>query len=72
MERRCFGHSQDKHPIPIHIEHPCINIIGATQIKHVHELLEKRFEKNGLLDRILFENTPIPQTIILEEPGRRW
>lgn len=40
--------------VPIHIEHPCINIIGSTQTKRVHELLRKGFEENGLLDRILF------------------
>lgn len=40
--------------IPVHIEHPCINIIGGTQTKRVHELLRKGFEENGLLDRILF------------------
>ena len=40
--------------IPVHIEHPCINIIGSTQTKRVHELLRKGFEENGLLDRILF------------------
>jgi len=41
-------------PVPVHIEHPCINIIGTTQTKRVHELLKKGFEENGLLDRILF------------------
>ena len=40
--------------IPVHIEHPCINIIGGTQTKRVHELLRKGVEENGLLDRILF------------------
>ena len=40
--------------IPVHIEQPCINIIGGTQTKRVHELLRKGFEENGLLDRILF------------------
>ena len=40
--------------IPVHIEHPCINIIGGTQTKRVHELLTKGFEDNGLLDRFLF------------------
>lgn len=39
---------------PIHIENPCINIIGTTQTKRVKELLKKGFEENGLLDRILF------------------
>lgn len=39
---------------PIHIERPCINIIGTTQTKRIHELLTKGFEENGLLDRILF------------------
>lgn len=27
--------------IPIHIEQPCINIIGTTQTKRVHELVDK-------------------------------
>lgn len=40
--------------IPVHIEQPCINIVGTTQTKRVHELLTKGFEENGLLDRILF------------------
>lgn len=41
-------------PIPIHIENPCINMVGTTQIRRVHELLKKGYEDNGLLDRILF------------------
>lgn len=41
-------------PIPIHIENPCINIIGTTQTKRIRELLKKGYEENGLLDRILF------------------
>lgn len=41
-------------PIPIHIENPCINMVGTTQTKRVHELLKKVYEDNGLLDRILF------------------
>ena len=40
--------------IPVHIEQPCINIVGTTQTKRVHELLTKGFEDNGLLDRFLF------------------
>lgn len=40
--------------VPVHIEQPCINIIGTTQTKRIHELLTKGFEENGLLDRILF------------------
>ena len=40
--------------VPVHIEQPCINIVGTTQTKRVHELLTKGFEDNGLLDRILF------------------
>ena len=40
--------------VPVHIEHPCINIIGTTQTKRVHELFRKGFEEHGLLDRILF------------------
>lgn len=47
--------------IPVHIEHPCINIIGNTQTKRVHELLRKGFEENGLLDRILFVLPKSPQ-----------
>lgn len=39
---------------PVHIERPCINIIGTAQTKRIHELLKKGFEENGLLDRILF------------------
>ncbi len=41
-------------PVPIHIENPCINIIGTTQTKRIRELLKKGYEENGLLDRILF------------------
>lgn len=41
-------------PIPIHIENPCINMIGTTQTRRIHELLRKGYEENGLLDRILF------------------
>lgn len=41
-------------PVPVHIEHPCINIIGTTQTKRIHELLKKGYEENGLLDRFLF------------------
>ncbi len=40
--------------IPIHIEQPCINIIGTTQTKRVHELVDKGYSDNGLIDRILF------------------
>ena len=41
-------------PLPVHIEQPCINIVGTTQTRRIHELLTKGFEENGLLDRILF------------------
>ena len=47
--------------IPVHIKHPCINIIGGTQTKRVHELLRKGFEENGLLDRILFVMPKSPE-----------
>ena len=47
--------------VPVHIEHPCINIIGSTQTKRVHELLRKGFEENGLLDRILFVMPKFPE-----------
>ena len=40
--------------IPVHIEQPCINIIGTTQTKRVHELVDKGYSDNGLIDRILF------------------
>lgn len=34
-------------PIPVHIENPCINIIGTTQTKRIRELLKKGYEENG-------------------------
>ena len=41
-------------PIPIHIEHPFINIVGTMQTTRMHELIEKGYKENGLLDRIIF------------------
>lgn len=41
-------------PVPIHIEQPFINIVGTMQTTRVHELIEKGYKDNGLLDRILF------------------
>lgn len=41
-------------PVPIHIEYPFINIVGTMQITRMHELIEKGYKKNGLLDRIIF------------------
>ena len=41
-------------PIPIHIEHPFINIVGTIQTTRVHELVDKGYKDNGLLDRIIF------------------
>ena len=41
-------------PIPIHIEHPFINIVGTMQTSRIHELIEKGYKDNGLLDRIIF------------------
>lgn len=58
----------------VHIEHPCINIIGSTQTKRVHELLRKGFEENGLLDRILFvlpKSPEISQWINRDDDGER-
>lgn len=49
-------------PIPIHIENPCINIIGTTQPMRMFELFRKGYEENGLLDRILFV-MPVSQKI---------
>ena len=41
-------------PIPIHIEYPFINIVGTMQTTRIHELIEKGYKENGLLDRIIF------------------
>ena len=41
-------------PIPIHIEYPFINIVGTMQTTRMHELIEKGYKENGLLDRIIF------------------
>ena len=41
-------------PIPIHIERPFINIVGTMQTTRVHELVDKGYKDNGLLDRIIF------------------
>ena len=41
-------------PIPIHIEHPFINLVGTMQTTRVHELVDKGYKDNGLLDRIIF------------------
>lgn len=57
-------------PIPIRIEQPCINMIGTTQTKRIHELLKKGYEENGLLDRIVFVlpvSQKIPNWIALDE-----
>lgn len=61
MEGEALDVTRVSNSIPIHIEHPCINIIGTTQTKRVHELLRKGFEENGLLDRILFVLPKSPQ-----------
>lgn len=36
-------------PIPIHIENPCINMIGTTQTRRVHELLKRDTRITGCL-----------------------
>ena len=41
-------------PVPIHIEHPFINIVGTMQTTRMHELIEKGYKDNGLIDRIIF------------------
>lgn len=41
-------------PIPIHVERPFINIVGTMQTTRVHELVDKGYKGNGLLDRIIF------------------
>lgn len=41
-------------PVPIHIEYPFINIVGTMEITRMHELIEKGYKENGLLDRIIF------------------
>lgn len=40
--------------IPIHIEMPCINMIGTAQPKRLLSLFNKGYKENGLIDRILF------------------
>ena len=40
-------------PVPIHIEYPFINIVGTMQTTRIHELIEKGYKENGLLDRII-------------------
>lgn len=47
--------------MPIHIEQPCINIIGTIQTPLVGELFSKGYKNNGLLDRILFVYPDKPQ-----------
>lgn len=47
-------------PIPIHIERPFINIVGTMQTTRVHELVDKGYKDNGLLDRIIFVGNYIP------------
>lgn len=41
-------------PMPISIEHPCINMIGTTQTKLMPKIFQKGYEENGFLDRFLF------------------
>ena len=41
-------------PIPIHIEHPFVNIVGTMQTIRMHELINKGYKDNGLIDRIIF------------------
>lgn len=41
-------------PIPIHIEHPFINMVGTMQTTRMHELIDKGYKDNGLIDRIIF------------------
>ena len=41
-------------PIPIHIEHPFINMVGTMQTTRMHELTDKGYKDNGLIDRIIF------------------
>ena len=41
-------------PVPIHIEHPFINIVGTMQTIRMHELIDKGYKANGFLDRFLF------------------
>ena len=41
-------------PIPIHIEHPFINMVGTMQTTRMHELIDKGYKDNGLIDRLIF------------------
>ena len=47
--------------IPLHIDTPCINMIGTTQTKRMGEFMKKGYEENGLLDRILFTLPKVQQ-----------
>lgn len=51
-------------PVPIIIPHPCINIIGTSQLLRIGELFTKENMSSGLIDRILFlqpKNHEIPK-----------
>lgn len=54
---------------PLHIEHPCINMIGTTQTKRMNELLKKGYEENGFLDRIVFSYPKDQQISLWAESG---
>ena len=65
--------------IPIHIEMPCINMIGTAQPKRLLSLFNKGYKDNGLIDRILFAypfGYKIPIGIILKGtvrmPTKHW
>ena len=41
-------------PRPIHINTPCINVIGSIQTKLMSEIIKKEYTASGLTDRFLF------------------
>lgn len=61
-------------PIPIVIEHPCINIIGTTQTRRMHEMINKGFEDSGFLDRMMFtypRNQKISPWLLTDEDSSK-
>ncbi len=40
--------------MPVHIQHPCINLIGSIQTSLLSSVCNKEYTANGLLDRFIF------------------
>lgn len=41
-------------PFPIRIDDPFITLVGTMQTTRIHELVDKGYQDNGLMDRIIF------------------